>query len=154
MGVGANFQAKWLTNSRIRTLTICPNCENNPWISSLVTDQGRLPTKMVSVSDSCNCSWFSLNTSADSVNVREDTASLSSELGAATGARALESALRVRVAGKTVRRPRRACEQRVLANILRDARAAVFRSSLYHVPYRFLKFTICRRPTRTWNSLS
>ena len=69
--------------------------------------------------------------------MREDTASLGSELGAAMGTRAPDKALRVRVTGKTVRRPRRACERRVLANILRDARAAFFRSSPYHVPHRF-----------------
>lgn len=74
------------------------------------------------VSDSSKCSGLSLSTGADRENARDDTTSLASELGVETATRVPASALRLRVAGNAVRtavrRPRRACERRALANIL------------------------------------
>ena len=104
------------------------------------------------VSDSSKCSGLSLSTGADRENARDDTTSLASELGVETATRVPASALRLRVAGNAVRtavrRPRRACERRALANILvlveRDVRNfpktfPLFfpRSSPYHVPHQF-----------------
>lgn len=107
-------------NSRIRTLTTCPKSENNSVISSLVALHGRLPTKIVS--DSSIAPAFSFNTGVDCENVRDDTTSRASGLGTATATRRVPaSALMVRVAGadmrRTVRRLRRACVRRALANI-------------------------------------